>query len=119
MFVHILATYLSENNKSESLTSTSKKYINELNELVLNKLINLGTNHKQDFKQVLNKWPEVKTKIENAFKLSASEQQTPKAQNSMSVNQRQVGQVNVITPSVTSSQSKAPKIQLKTFGNFK
>lgn len=80
----------------------------------------MGTNHKQDFKQVLNKWPEVKTKIENAFKLSAAEQ-TPKPINSTSIHQghRQSGQVNATASNNSSSQSKAPKIQLKTFGNFK
>lgn len=124
VFIHILATYLSENNNAERINQSNKKYICELNELVLKKLINLGTNHKEDFKQVLNKWPEVKTKIENAFKLSSSLNNT----NSSGTNQHAVSkcynQTNLANSSSSStshssSQSKAPKIQLKTFGNFK
>ncbi len=91
----------------------TKKYMCDLNDLVLKKLISLGSRHKEDFKQVLNRWPEVKTKIENAFKLSTNAGGL--SGGSGAVQSGTAGQVS----STQSGQSKAPKIQLKTFGNFK
>ena len=95
IYIHILAQYLSDSAADF-----------KLNDLVLKKLLNLGTNHKQEFKLILNKWPDIKLKIENAFKTS---QQT---------NQQQM---NASQTNMTSSaNNKAPKIQLKTkFGYFK
>ena len=124
VFIHILTTYLSSNAEKSAINqATAKKYTSELNDLVLKKLINLGTNHKQDFKQVLNKWPELKTKIENAFKLSVNSNtstspepvSTTNSQHSQVTN---VKEVSLGTPA-SSQKTKAPKIQLKTFGNFK
>jgi len=113
VYVHILASYLSDSSGSGGGGSQmTKKYMCDLNELVLKKLISLGSRHKEDFKLVLNRWPEVKTKIENAFKLSTN---SGSGGGSGAVQSVTAGQVS----STQSVQSKAPKIQLKTFGNFK
>ena len=114
IFIHILTTYLSDDNSTDKITHSNKKYVCELNDLVLKKLINLGTNHKQEFKQVLNKWPGVKTKIENAFKLSAN-----LGVGANSVQSPRGTTATVTSNSAVSSQAKAPKIQLKNFANFK
>ncbi len=115
VYVHILASYLSDSSISweESRSQISKKYMCDLNDLVLKKLISLGTRHKEDFKLVLNRWPEVKTKIENAFKLSTSV--TGSGGSGLSSTGQSTGSPLTVQP----GQSKAPKIQLKTFGNFK
>lgn len=108
-------------------SQASTKYATELNDLVLKKLISLGTNHKEDFKQVLSKWPEVKAKIENAFKLAAN---TSRAGNAANQPARQSVQASNGASSSGAGQvgsgfsadgqrAKGPKIQLKTFGNFK
>ncbi len=101
---------------------TNMKYINDLNDLVIKKLISLGTNHKEEFKQVLGKSPEVKVKIENAFKLAANTSSGNAAtrqsfQSNGSYNTNNSGASS--NTSGPSSAGKAPKIQLKTFGNFK
>lgn len=131
VYIHILATYLSSDHMDDDCervdNQMNKKYICDLNDLVLKKLINLGTNHKEDFKQVLNKWPEVKTKIENAFKVSTSLSSVASSSSGVVVGAKSFGSnsKNERAPqsskngSSTTSQSKAPKIQLKTFGNFK
>jgi len=115
VYVHILASYLSDSSSGscEGGSQMTKKYMCDLNDLVLKKLISLGSRHKEDFKQVLNRWPEVKTKIENAFKLSTNAGGL--SGGSGAVQSGTAGQVS----STQSGQSKAPKIQLKTFGNFK
>lgn len=112
----------------------STKYATELNDLVLKKLISLGTNHKEDFKQVLGKWPEVKTKIENAFKLAANTssagnvanqpaRQSVQASNGASSSGPSNGDSKPARSgsgfSADGQRAKGPKIQLKTFGNFK
>lgn len=95
IYIHILAQYLSDSAADF-----------KLNDLVLKKLLNLGTNHKQEFKLILNKWPDIKLKIENAFKTSQQ------------INQQQMNASQTNTTS--SANNKAPKIQLKTnFANFK
>ena len=120
IYIHILTTYLSE---SDSI-NPNMKYACELNDLVLKKLLNLGTNHKQEFKLVLNKWPNIKVKIENAFKMSttttassssATNPASPSVYNSSSHLANNLNQPS--TPG--SGSSKAPKIQLKNFANFK
>ena len=105
---------MSDDNSTDKINHSNKKYVCELNDLVLKKLINLGTNHKQEFKQVLNKWPGVKTKIEDAFKLSTS-----LGGGVNSVQPSASTAAVTATNSVVSSQAKAPKIQLKNFANFK
>ncbi len=124
IYIHILTTYLSE---SDSI-NPNMKYACELNDLVLKKLLNLGTNHKQEFKLVLNKWPNIKVKIENAFKMSttttaSSSSSSLSATNpaSPSVNNSSSHLANNLNQSSTpgSGSSKAPKIQLKNFANFK
>lgn len=105
IYIHILSSYLSDNETSAS------KYACDLNDLVLKKLINLGTNHKQEFKFVLSKWPNIKTKIENAFKMSTA-QASSQTSNSTASSFQQTSQSATAT-------SKAPKIQLKNFANFK
>ena len=108
VFIHILAMYLNDNNVS--VDQTGKKYSNELNDLVLKKLINLGTNHRVEFKQILSKWPTIKTKIEAAFKQSVD-----------SGASSSVSYPALSTPpsNFASQTTKAPKIQLKNFANFK
>lgn len=88
-----------------------KRLLNELNDLVLKKLLNLGVNYKQEFKQVLEKWPTLKTKIGNAFKSSTL---TPSANPNQNINSPQSF---ASTPTPNTPQVKAPKIQLKNF-NF-
>ena len=61
VYIHILATYLSsDNDKSTGLdlinninNNKKQQLICDLNDLVLRKLISLGTKHKEDFKQVI------------------------------------------------------------------
>ena len=112
-------------SESDSI-NPNMKYACELNDLVLKKLLNLGTNHKQEFKLVLNKWPNIKVKIENAFKMStttATASSSLSATNpaSPSVNNSSSHLANNLNQSSTpgSGSSKAPKIQLKNFANFK
>ena len=74
---------------------------------------------------MLNKWPEVKRKIENAFKLSSSltGASTVDAGDSPSIGSRSFnnsgGGGSDTYSNSQSTTMKAPKIQLKTFGNFK
>lgn len=96
IYVHILGAYLNEEISDLKL----KRRQNQLNEIVIKKLINLGLNYKQEFKQVMDKWPDLKIKIGNAFKASAS--QTSETQNNNS---------NKTTSQCVTS-SKTPKIQL-------
>lgn len=132
VFIHILAAYLSDTSSLADKTMNNQantKYVTELNDLVLKKLISLGTNHKEDFKQVLGKWPEVKTKIENAFKLAANTtsnagnvpsqpRQSSLASNGASHSSSKPAS-NSSGFSADGQRVKGPKIQLKTFGNFK
>ncbi|RNA25164.1 hypothetical protein BpHYR1_003796, partial [Brachionus plicatilis] len=90
IYVHILGAYL---NLEENDTKIKRKQT-QLNDIVIKKLLNLGLNYKQEFKQVLEKWPELKSKIGNAFKASASQKE------------------NAQTSNQSSSGSKTPKIQL-------
>jgi len=122
IYIHILTTYLSE---SDSI-NPNMKYACELNDLVLKKLLNLGTNHKQEFKSVLNKWPNIKTKIENAFKMSTTTTTTSVSTNlaspSVNTNSNNNSSSQLAANKYSSTPgvgSKAPKIQLKNFANFK
>jgi len=97
-----------------------KRLLNELNDLVLKKLLNLGVNYKQEFKQVLEKWPNLKTKIGNAFKSSTQINTTPTTTNLNS--NPSTSQPSYASGSTSNTpQVKAPKIQLKNFNfsNFK
>ena len=100
--------YINENHGAAD--PLAKKFSTELNDLVLKKLINLGTNHRVEFKQILAKWPAIKTKIETAFKQSAGVESNTTATSNQSVQQ---------VTNLAASHSKAPKIQLKNFANFK
>ena len=101
------------------------KFSCELNDLVLKKLLSLGTNHKNEFKAVLNKWPQIKTKIENAFKMSSSSSSSDSKTTAYYSNVVSTGPANQFQFNNTNSSStpgpssKAPKIQLKNFANFK
>lgn len=91
--------YLIDSSNKEN-TNTNK----ELNDIVLIKLINLAKQYKQEFKQILEKWPNLKTKIEVAFKSIAPVNPPP-------ANQSQgAGSSNA-----SSSTTKAPRIVLKKF----
>lgn len=91
IYVHILGAYL-DNEENDNKT---KKIQNQLNDIIIKKLIILGQNYKTEFKQVLDSWPDLKTKIGNAFKASANKKES--SQNFTS-NQ--------------STSNKTPKIQL-------
>ncbi len=92
IYIHMLSVYLSEERK-----------MFELNDIVLKKLLNLATNHKAEFKQVLDQHPSLKAKIGNAFKSNSASSVQHSHANS---NQQQLQQQQA---------SKAPKIQLKNF----
>ena len=118
IFIHILSMYLNDptveqsNNKLKSLND-------ELNDLVLKKLLNLGFKYKQEFKLVLEKWPNLKSKIGAAFK--SMNTQTNQAANSNS------NQSHLLINSGHHQQNqqqiqpnKPPKIQLNfNFSKFK
>lgn len=112
IFVHILSMHLYDISTDTSNTpNDQKKRSKELNDLVLDKLLKLGVNYKQEFKQILDKYPNLKTKIGNAFKLQTSIQQSKSSQNNHPGQSQQTQQ---------QQQSKAPKIQLNfNFSNFK
>lgn len=92
IYVHILGAYL---NLEENDSRTRQKQA-QINDIIIKKLLNLGLNYKLEFKQVLENWPDLKTKIGNAFKASANVKEN--SQNTIA-NQN-------------SSISKTPKIQL-------
>jgi hypothetical protein len=113
IFIHILSMYLNDPNVEHSDNKT-RLLNDELNDLVLKKLLNLGVKYKQEFKQVLEKWPNLKAKIGAAFKsMNAQTNQTV----SSSSNQSNVGQQQnqqQIQP------NRPPKIQLNfNFSKFK
>ena len=105
IFVHILGMHLYDISMDNSNSSSEhKKRSKDLNDLALKKLLNLGVNFKQEFKQILEKHPNLKANIGNAFK---NDTQTAASQ------QQQSSQSN-------QQSSKAPKIQLNfNFSNFK
>jgi hypothetical protein len=72
IYVHILAMYLNEPPTGQQLQSNMGKRVTELNDLVIQKIFNLGKNHKQELKQILDKWPMLKVKFTNGLKLSTS-----------------------------------------------
>jgi hypothetical protein len=111
IFVHILSMHLYDISTDTSNTpNDQKKRSKELNDLVLDKLLKLGVNYKQEFKQILDKYPNLKTKIGNAFKSQTSNQQSKSSQQNHPGQSQQQQQ----------QQSKAPKIQLNfNFSNFK
>jgi hypothetical protein len=110
IFVHILSMHLYDITTDTSNTpNEQKKRAKELNDLVLDKLLKLGVNCKQEFKQILDKYPNLKTKIGNAFKSQTSSQQSRLSQHNHPGQSQQAQQ-----------QSKAPKIQLNfNFSSFK
>lgn len=98
IYVHILGMYLNEES------SSSRKSI-ELNDIVIKKLINLGLNYKQELKHVLDKWPNLKTKIGNALKSSANKSTSQNENNPDSSNDQ-------ANSGGRQTQNKTPKIQL-------
>lgn len=91
IYVHILGAYLD----SEGNDLKVKHKQAQLNDIIIKKLHNLSQNFKTEFKQVLDSWPDLKTKIVNAFKTSAS-----KKDSSQNLNANH------------SNSNKTPKIQL-------
>ena len=83
--------YLSEGDEKPSHISK------ELNELVIQKILTLGKNYKQELKQALDKSPNLKTKFANAVRVSASQQ---------SDSNQQLGEQQRV------QANKTPKIQL-------
>ena len=110
IFIHILSMYLNDPSHEPIADVKLKRLYNELNDLVLNKLLNLGVKFKQEFKVVLEKWPNLKARIGAAFKSmnanSSTTQSPSSSQAQSSIYQQQKSQPN-----------KPPKIQLKDF-NF-
>jgi hypothetical protein len=118
IFIHILSMYL--NDPTIEQTDKKLKLLNdELNDLVLKKLLNLGVKYKQEFKQVLEKWPNLKLKIGAAFK-------SMNAQTNQALNSNSSSQIQSMSGGNSSQQqqnqqpNKPPKIQLNfNFSNFK
>jgi hypothetical protein len=151
IFIHILSVYLIDKTTmmSKYKKQIDRNRISDLNDLVLAKLINLGKNHTVLFKQILNKWPNIKSKIETAIKSSSTSTSTSNDQtskltntnNSVTLTQPNSSlkdddnikssssseSIKKITPTPTptptatstSTSTKAPKIQLKNFSGFK
>lgn len=69
VYVHILAQYLNENAADQSRK--------QLNDLVVQKVLNLGKNYKLQLKSVLDKWPNLKVKFGNALKATPALNATP------------------------------------------
>jgi hypothetical protein len=115
IFIHILSMYLNDpaDESSEHHHHADlkiKRLTNELNDLVLKKLLCLGVKYKQEFKQVLDKWPNLKSKIGNAFKTMNANSIQSQSQTSA---QNQMNSANQVS-------NKAPKIQLNfNFSKFK
>jgi hypothetical protein len=104
IYVHILGTYLTEPGTFGNVSPDALKRSYELNDFVIKKIINLGVNYKSELKQVLEKWPNLKTKIGNALKSStqnASNNSSGSSSNSINANMTKTTQAN-----------KAPKIAL-------
>lgn len=84
-------------------SDTSAQRCSKLNDIVIQKILALGKNFKQELKQALDKSPDLKSKFSNALRISTSQQSgTPGS--SAGGDQRGgggIGQVN-----------KTPKIQL-------
>ncbi|CAF0928332.1 unnamed protein product [Brachionus calyciflorus] len=96
IYVHILGAYLNE----EVINDTKlKRKQGQLNEIVIKKLVNLGVNYKQELKLVMDKWPDLKNKIGNAFKASANQTSNETQATSKVSNQ-------------SLNSAKTPKIQL-------
>lgn len=79
------------------LTESSEPRARQLNDLVIQKILTLGKNYKQELKQALDKSPNLKNKFSNAVRLSASNA----ASSAASSGDQQRSQAN-----------KTPKIQL-------
>ena len=99
IYIHILGKYL---NDSPTTTTTTGR-TNDLNELVIQKILTLGKEYKQELKQALDKSPPLKTKFSNALRISTSQ---AAAANSAAA------QGNEQRNQASSQLNKAPKIQL-------
>lgn len=98
IYIHILGKYL-----NDSPTTSTTGRANELNELVIQKILTLGKEYKQELKQALDKSPLLKTKFSNALRISTSQ---AAAANSAAA------QGNEQRNQASSQLNKAPKIQL-------
>lgn len=108
--MHILGTYLSEPSTSSQSDIEYLNRIKELNDFVINKVINLGVNYKQELKAILEKWPTLKQKIGQALK---SSQQTQQSQQPVSgVNSSNSSRAGQAAATASSNVNKTPKIQL-------
>ena len=121
VFVHVLGTFLQQQEDDPTKTTDAtlrrkKKRSDELNAYAIKKLLALGLSHKQELKQVLEKWPALKAKIATAFKNSAATATSSGLSNQQQLAQQQQQQQNL----AASQQNKAPKIQLNfNFSTFK
>lgn len=110
IYVHILGMYLTESGvaseTSATTTSASKTTTartKQLTDIVIQKILTLGKNYKQELKQVLDKSPSLKTKFGNALRISTS----TTSSSSMTTPGGGAG-----SHSSTSQVNKTPKIQL-------
>ena len=99
IYIHILGKYLNDSPTTSSTTGRT----NDLNELVIQKILTLGKEYKQELKQALDKSPPLKTKFSNALRISTSQ---AAAANSAAA------QGNEQRNQASSQLNKAPKIQL-------
>lgn len=76
IYVHILGMYLTESGVASETTATATKTTTtrtkQLTDIVIQKILTLGKNYKQELKQVLDKSPTLKTKFGNALRISTS-----------------------------------------------